>query len=422
MFPWAEPTLLQSTSAWIRQVLTLALTSAFCASSASALASPQPTFVWPIPAWMAPPPVPADNPMTPEKVELGRHLFYDARLSADNTVACVSCHVQDRAFTDNRPLAIGINNEIGIRNAPSLANVGYFPFLTWGNPYLDKLEVQALIPIFGDHPIEMGSNGKEQDIFEKLSKDPYYKKAFAQAFTERAQIDLFTITRALAAFQRSLVSVNSPYDRFKYWGESLAISESAKRGEQLFFNHRFECYHCHIGIHLTNNNQTAYSPFREFGAHNTGLYNLDDVGSYPPTAVGLYEFTGERRDMGRFRTPSLRNVAMTAPYFHDGSAATLREVIAHYAKGGRRIDEGPFAGNGARNPHKDALIVGFEASHQEIEDLIAFLESLTDTDFMNNPAYSDPWPSEHPARAQRAMPLLNKSTDGHYQRSKVSLP
>lgn len=377
--------------------------SVVIASAAIAAGVPD-HFVWPIPAWMPPPPVPDDNPMTAAKVELGRHLFYDARLSADNTIACASCHAQKLAFTDGRELAVGINGTVAFRNAPSLANVGYFPLLTWANPHVGSLEFQALIPIFGDNPEEMGLNGKENEIFARLRADPFYAEAFPEAFPERPDLDLFTVTRALGAFQRTLISVNSSYDRFKYAGEKNALSDAAKRGEQLFFDHRFECYHCHTGIHFTNNLQTSRSAFAETGMHNTGLYNIGGTGDYPRQATGMIEFTGAPSDMGKFRTPSLRNVAVTAPYFHDGSARTLRDVIDHYAAGGRTIKDGPYAGIGARSPYKDGMIAGFQPTDKEIDDLVAFLESLTDEDFLSNPAYSDPWPAGHPATIERVSP------------------
>lgn len=354
-----------------------------------AVASAEP-YAWPLPAWMPPPPVPADNPMSAAKVDLGRHLFYDARLSRDGTVACASCHDQARAFTDGRPTAIGIDGITGLKNAPSLANAGYSPALTWANPHMSSLEFQALVPLFGENPDEMGSVGHEEGIFARLASDPYYAAAFPVAFPEQPGPDLFTITRALGAFQRSLISVDSPYDRYKYWGEPDAISDAAKRGEELFFDHRFECYHCHQGILFTDNLQTARSSQPEVGFHNTGLYD-----PYPTALPGLIEITGRPEDAGRFRTPSLRNVAVTAPYMHDGSIPDLRGVLAHYATAGRA----------PKHPMKDGMIAGFTASDAEIADIIAFLESLTDEDFLSNPATSDPWPEGHAARAQRMMPL-----------------
>jgi len=267
------------------------------------------------------------------------------------------------------------------------------------------LEFQALFPLFWTEPIEMGLAGIEQELFARLAADDYYPDAFAAAFPDRdGAIDLFSITRALGAFQRSLISVDSPYDRYKYAGDASAMSEAALRGEQLFFDHRFECYHCHIGVMFTDNLQTARSPFIETAFHNNGLYNIGGTGAYPPGAEGLAEFTGRDEDIGRFRTPSLRNVAVTAPYMHDGSIEMLREVIDHYAAGGRTIKDGPFAGVGADHPNKSGLLIGFDATEEEIGDLIAFLESLTDDGFLTNPAYADPWPEDHPARADRAMP------------------
>ena len=356
---------------------------------AGALAAPADPYAWPLPDWMPPPPVPADNSMSAAKVDLGRHLFHDARLSADSTVACVSCHVQDRAFTDGRALPVGIGGTIGVRNAPGLGNVGYLPVLTWANPHMTSLEFQALIPLFGETPDEMGNAGKEEALFARLAADPYYATAFAEAFPDRPASDLYTITRALGAFQRSLISVDSPYDRYKYGGDADAISDAAKRGEALFFDHRFECYHCHSGVMFTNTFASARSAQPEVGFHNTGLYE-----DYPASSPGLIEITGRAADAGRFRTPSLRNVAVTAPYMHDSSIPDLRGVLAHYAGAGRAPG----------HPMKDGMIAGFTATGAEIDDLIAFLESLTDPGFLADPRFSDPWPDGHPARRTRQMP------------------
>lgn len=345
------------------------------------------SYVWPLPEWMPLPPVPEDNPMSADKVDLGRHLFFDARLSGDGTVACSSCHDPSRAFTDGRTTAVGIEGATGSLNAPSLANVAYLPVNAWANPHMTSLEFQSLVPMFGEAPLEMGAAGHEDRIFAALAADPYYAEAFPAAFPDRPRPDLFTITRALGAFQRSLMSFDSPYDRFKYGGDLDALSDAAKRGEQHFFDHRFECYHCHQGILFTDNFQREGSPWTETGFHNTGLYS-----TYPAAAPGRAEFTGSAADEGVFRTPSLRNVAVTAPYMHDGSISDLRGVLAHYANGGR---EG--------HVNQDGLIVGFKATEAEISDIIAFLESLTDERFLSNRAHSDPWPQDHPARFNRAV-------------------
>jgi cytochrome c peroxidase len=362
-------------------------------------------FRWPMPAWMPPPPVPDDITMTPELVDLGRHLFYDARLSVDGQTACASCHQQELAFSDGRPVGVGAHGTVGHRNSPSLANVGYMPTLTWANPHFTTLEFQALVPMFGTEPVEMGMAGQEEALFARLAADPYYAEAFPASFPDRPAPDLYTITRALGAFQRTLISLNSAYDRATYYGEVDAMTDAARRGQALFFDHRLECYHCHTGALFSDNLQTSLTPFPENAFHNTGLYNIGGTGAYPAGGLGLYEFTGVPSDMGRFRTPSLRNVAVTAPYMHDGSIATLEEVIRHYAAGGRSIADGPHAGVGAENPFKDAMIVGLEISDAEIADLTAFLESLTDQDFLTDPTFADPWPDGHPANANRVMPL-----------------
>jgi cytochrome c peroxidase len=345
---------------------------------------------WNLPEWTPQPVVPQDNPMTAEKVELGRHLFYEPRLSITGNYSCASCHKQALAFTDGKKVAIGSTNENHARNSMSLANVAYSPVLTWANPLMTSLENQALIPIFGEHPIEMGMVGKVQQIIEWMGNDPEYSQMFARAFKEEQPVSISNLTKALASFQRSLVSFNSPYDRYRYQREANAISAAAKRGEKLFNSERTECFHCHGGINFSDSIKHENLAFTETAFHNTGLYNIDGLGSYPPQNTGIEEITHQAEDMGRFKAPSLRNIALTAPYMHDGSVATLREAIAHYQAGGRTISEGEWTGVGSENPYKSGFIKGFAITKTEIEDLIAFLESLTDEEFITNPAYSDP--------------------------------
>jgi len=351
------------------------------------------SYDWGLPQGMPEPVVPPDNPMSDEKVQLGRHLFYDRRLSRDGSIACASCHQQERAFADPRRLPSGVDGQPGERNAMSLANVAYLPVLTWSNPMITSLEVQALIPLFGEHPVEMGMSGREQQLFEGLRTDPVYQRLFPLAFPEEARAgdarlySLASLTRALASFQRSLISFDSPYDRYRYRGQSDAISVSARRGEALFFSERTECYHCHGGFNFTDNLVHRRQPLAETGFHNTGLYDLDARGTYPAGQTGLAAFTGARSDMGRFRTPSLRNVSVTAPYMHDGSIADLRAVIReHYAKAGRSANSA-----GRPSPLRSELMVGFELEAGELDDLIAFLSALTDERFLNDPRHADPW-------------------------------
>jgi len=182
--------------------------------------------------------------------------------------------------------------------------------------------------------------------------------------------------------------VDSPWDRYRYAGQPDAISDAARRGEALFFGERLECYHCHGGLHFTDTVRHVKLPEGERGFHTTGLYNLDGEGAYPPASPGIVELTGDPADQGAFRTPSLRNIAVTGPYMHDGSVASLEEAIRlHYAIGGRSSNS-----VGGANPLRSPLIAGFAISDDELRDLIAFLSALTDERFLTNPRYADPWP------------------------------
>ncbi|MCC7369464.1 MAG: di-heme enzyme [Chloroflexi bacterium] len=345
-----------------------------------------------LPAWAPRPVVPADNPITPDKVELGRRLFYDTRLSVNGTMACGTCHQQERAFTDGLPTAVGATGQIHPRNTMGLTNVAYLPVLTWANPTLEHLEQQALIPLFGESPVEQGLAGHEQELFDLFRTDPEYARLFPAAFPEDADpYTLGTMTRAIATFQRALISFDAPYDRYRYGRDQGAISEAAKRGERLFFSEEQECHHCHGGLNLTDSIRHQRTAFVETAFHNTALYNLDGKGAYPEQNSGLREITGRPEDMGKFRTPSLRNVTLTAPYMHDGSIPTLDAVLDHYREGGRTIAEGPHAGAGKLSPLKSIFIVGFPLTKDDRAALLAFLESLTDESFVRDPRYSDPF-------------------------------
>jgi cytochrome c peroxidase len=354
-------------------------------------AAPDP-FVWPLPAWLPTPVVPDDNPMSDAKVELGRHLFYDTRLSENETQSCASCHVQALAFTDGRALAVGSTGEAHPRNSMALGNIAYAASLTWANPALLQLEHQAIVPIFGDRPVELGLRGKEELLVERLRAEARYAALFPRVYPDDA--DPFTVgnvTRALSAFQRVMISANAPYDRYVYGGDDDAISDAAKRGGDLFNSEKLECFHCHNGFNFQDSINYVGKGALELRFHNTGLYNIGGTGAYPSPNTGVHELTQKPEDMGRFRVPSLRNIALTAPYMHDGSIATLDEVIDHYAAAGRTIASGPNAGDGSANPFKSDLIIGFTISAEERADLIAFLESLTDEAFVTDPKLSDPW-------------------------------
>lgn len=349
------------------------------------------SYEWDLPAWLPKPIVPAANPMSAVKVELGRELFYEPRLSITGDFSCASCHSQELGFTDGKTVAVGATGEVHPRNSMSLTNVAYYSVLTWGNPLMRSLETQSLVPLFGEQPIEMGLGGREQELLAMLREDQDYAPLFAQAFPEADEpVTVRHLTQAIAAFERTLISVNSPYDRYRYGGDANAISASAKRGEVLFNSERLECFHCHGGFNFSDSTMHERLAFKEIAFHNTGLYNLDEQGAYPPENTGVYEITENPAQMGHFRAPTLRNIALTAPYMHDGSVATLAEAIQHYAQGGRTIAVGPRVGVGSQNPLKSTFISGFAITEQEQADLIAFLESLTDADFIQNPQFSDP--------------------------------
>lgn len=346
---------------------------------------------WELPENLPPPAVPADNPMSQAKIELGRWLFYDTRLSVNETTSCASCHIQALAFTDGKPRSVGATGDTHPRSSMSLVNSAYASRLTWANQLLDRIEDQMLTPMFGDNPVEMGMAGKEDRIVDLLREDPRYTELVAEAFPgESDPYSIVSAVRAIAAFVRSIVSYASPYDRYLQ-GEADALSGAATRGMELFFSERLECFHCHGGFNFTDSTTHANSRIDRVGFHNTGLYNLDGEGSYPDDNTGLFDMTGNRRDMGRFKAPTLRNIAVTAPYMHDGSAATLNDVISHYANGGRLIEHGEYAGDGKRNPFKSEFMRGFELSEAERADLIAFLESLTDDQVLENPRWSNPF-------------------------------
>jgi len=350
-----------------------------------------PGYEWRLPLGFPVPRVPTDNPMTPAKVELGRQLFYDRALSGNGTYSCASCHRQERAFTDGRARALGSTGESHPRSAMSLANVAYSATLTWADPVLNRLEEQMLTPMFNHQPVELGLAGKEEALLQRIVSSPGYPSMFAAAFPDDADpITLLNLRRAIASFERILISGDAPYDRLVYRGESRALSESARRGMRLFFSDRLNCSRCHGGF--TFSGPIAFVGLEPLAPtfHNTGLYNLGGTGRYPEDNTGVFGFTGKSEDMGRFRAPTLRNVELTAPYMHDGSIATLDEVLAHYAAGGRTIAEGPVAGVGRNNPHKSELIRGFDLDEYQKSDLIEFLKSLTDREFITDPRFTDP--------------------------------
>jgi cytochrome c peroxidase len=371
--------------------LTVAVVCAALALGSMAGVRSEAAFAWNLPRGFPAPRVPADNPITPEKVALGRHLFYDTRLSGNGQQACATCHEQARAFTDGRARAIGSTGEVHPRSSMSLANVGYASALTWGNPTITRLEDQALVPMFGDHPVEMGLTKSGDALIARLRTVPTYQHLFASAFGDGDVTSVTNITRALASFERTIVSGRSPYDRYHFAREDDAITDAAKRGEQLFFSQPLSCFRCHNGFAFSGATDFEGRREREPELHNTGLYNLAGALSYPAPNAGLFDVTRKPEDVGKFKAPTLRNIAVTAPYMHDGSIATLDDVLDHYPAGGRTIADGPYRGVGHDNPNKSPVVRGFPLSAEQKHDLIAFLNSLTDPELLRDPRFSDPW-------------------------------
>ncbi len=233
--------------------------------------------------------------------------------------------------------------------------------------------------------------GREQAVTALLRTDALYRERMPAVFPgDEDPYSVLNALRAIAAFTRSIVSFDSAYDRYLR-GDPAAMSDSQLRGMELFFSERLECFHCHGGFNFTDSSTHASAVVESVGFHNNGLYNLGGRGDYPPDNTGLYDLTGERRDMGRFKAPTLRNIAVTAPYMHDGSLATLEEVLAHYARGGRLIEDGPLAGDGRLSPYRSPFVSGFELTDEEAADVLAFLHALTDESLLSDPRFGDPF-------------------------------
>lgn len=347
-----------------------------------------------VPSGFPAPRVPADNPVTAEKIELGRQLFYDPKLSGNGTQSCGTCHEQRLAFTDGRTVGLGSTGQRHIRGSMSLANAAYVSTLTWANPSLTQLEKQALVPLFGETPVELGLSGMEDALLARLNTDARYPALFASAYPDAASaITLDNVVKAIATFERALISGRSPYDRFTNDGDRSALSDSAQRGMALFFGERLECFHCHGGFAFSDAVVHVNTTLDETSYQNNGLYNVGGDGSYPPGNQGIFEFSQKPADRGRFRAPTLRNIAVTAPYMHDGSLGTLDEVLDHYARGGRLTADGPNAGDGKDNPNKSLFIRGFTLTPDERQDVLAFLNSLTDAEFLRDPRFANPFKS-----------------------------
>ena len=353
----------------------------------SPLAEPKPLNQVGLPVETTRAAIPADNPQTPAKVALGEKLFFDGRLSADGTVACATCHDPARAFTDGRPVSVGIKGRVGQRNSPTILNALYNVAQFWDGR-AKTLEDQAALPIV--NPSEMGQPNLEAAV-ANVAAIPEYQRAFKNVFGQPPNgTDL---VRAIASYERSQVLFDSPFDRF-IAGDKNAIGDSAKRGWALF-NSKARCNKCHaldenkpdptffmdkdfhnIGIGIIRHNVNALACQAETLVNSGDAKAIDQAAiETNMSALGRFLVTKKDADIASFKTPGLRNIVMTAPYFHDGSQATLWDVMDHYNKG-----------DGIHDPYLDGDIQPLALSEGEIDDVIAFLATLTSKEYAEQAA------------------------------------
>lgn len=315
--------------------------------------------------------IPADNPTTQEGVLLGRFLFYDPILSKDSSISCASCHKQEFAFTDGLAKSIGIDGRVGTRSSMSLANIGFVNRGLFWDGRVSSLEIQALHPV--EDPNEMDE--KWPNVIRKLQVNPTYQQMFRKAFgiKNNKEITKEMVAKALAQFQRTMISADSKYDRYNRQ-EVLDLTNDEYEGLQMFMDNtdprllkQVGCAHCHSSVLFTADN-----------FFNNGLLT-DEQQAMTKTRFNL---TGFNSDMGKFRAVTLRNIALTAPYMHDGRLASLDDVIEHYSIGG------------VESVNRDGLIPEHSAvptTPAEKEKLLKFLNTLTDSVFINNPAFKNPF-------------------------------
>jgi cytochrome c peroxidase len=307
-------------------------------------------YQWRLPRGFPTPAVPADNAMSDAKVALGRRLFFEPRLSVTGKYSCASCHEPAKAFTDGRGLAIGATGEQTPNGAMSLTNVAYNISFGWSHGEVRSLEQQMLQPLLNEHPVELGLKGRESQVVGVLLSDERYREPFDEAFPEaHGKIEFQHVVKSIAAFERTLVSGNSAFDRYVFGGEHRALTAEAKRGMALFYSDRVGCGGCHSGFNFSGT-------WRDAQGDAEPSFALNGLGPEPT------------------RVPTLRNIGLTAPYMHDGRFSTLEAVLDHYQRAGARA-------GATTNEQEINRLRPFILNETERRELIAFLQSLTDPTF-----------------------------------------
>ena len=313
--------------------------------------------------------IPADNPLTVKGVELGRRLFYDTILSSDSSQSCATCHAQGFGFTDNANVfSTGVQGNFGKRNAMALINLGWVNRFFWDGR-VNTLEEQAIHPIID--LLEMHETS--ENVLCKLMRHPDYRQRFYEAFGTK-EIEEIHLTKALAQFERTLISGSSKYDLALTPGSGVFLNELEMRGYELFVNETGDCFHCHT---------PAGNLFTDNQFHNNGMDTVVTLNDYPDKGLGA--ISGDPEDNGYFRTPTLRNIELTAPYMHDGRFQTLEEVVDHYSE---HVYQAPNVDITVKVFFKDG---GKHLAAEDKAALVAFLKTLTDTSFANNPAFQSPF-------------------------------
>ena len=303
--------------------------------------------------------------MSDAKVALGCRLFFETRLSVTNAYSCASCHHPELAFTDGRALAVGAKGDSMQRGAMTLTNVAYNPAFTWASDSVTTLERQMEQPLFNEHPLEMGLKRDDRALLDWLAQHENYAAAFRQSFPQEAEpVTIPNVLKAIASYERTLISGRSSFDRYVYDDDRNAFSEGARRGMRLFYSDRSGCAHCHFGLNFSGPMIHQGKPQqRALFANNGSAVKGDE---------GLWAESKRAQDLGRFRVPTLRNIALTAPYMHDGRFATLEQVVEHYATGGKHPESLGTV---------DSQIRPLDLSAEDKRDLVEFLRNLTDSEF-----------------------------------------